>query len=71
MMEKVEELGNMDLVPISFDWADDGTCVHADPRTLLVAPSDLASDEVDKFVATLVRWNGKSMYQPSRHGAWR
>ncbi|KAF3407463.1 hypothetical protein DPV78_001206 [Talaromyces pinophilus] len=71
MMEKVQEFGHMDLVPISFDWADDGTCVHADPRTLLVGPSDLAPDEVDEYVATLIRWNGKSMYQPSRHAAWR
>lgn len=71
MMDKVEEFGNTDLVPIAFDFADDDTCVSSDPHTLLVGPSDLASDEVDKFVATLVRWNGKSMYQPSRHAAWR
>lgn len=71
MMDIVQEFGNMDLVPIAFDFAADDTCVSTDPRTLLVGPSDLPADEVDEFLATLVRWNGKCMYLPSRHAAWR
>ncbi|EEA24321.1 hypothetical protein TMatcc_007408 [Talaromyces marneffei ATCC 18224] len=71
MMDKVREFGHMDLVPMAFDFSDDDTCVSTDPRILLVGSSDLAPDEVDKYLATLVRWNGKCMYLPSRHAAWR
>jgi pimeloyl-ACP methyl ester carboxylesterase len=71
MMDKVQEFGNMDLVPIAFDFASDDTCVSTDPRTLLVGANELPEDELDKFLATLVRWNGKSFYLPSRHAAWR
>ena len=71
MVDKVHEFGNMDLMPIAFGFAADDTCVSNDPRRLLVSPSDLTSDEVDKFLATFVRWNGKCMYLPSRHAVWR
>ncbi|PCG93876.1 Hypothetical protein PENO1_073440 [Penicillium occitanis (nom. inval.)] len=71
MMDKVREFGHMNLVPIAFDFAEDDTCLNNDPRNLLVGPSDLAEQEVDKYLATLVRWNGKAMYLPIRHAAWR
>ncbi|KAH8704191.1 hypothetical protein BGW36DRAFT_414457 [Talaromyces proteolyticus] len=71
MMDKVREFGHMDLVPIAFDFADDDTCLNNDPRSLLIGPSDLAAEEVDQYLATLVRWNGKFMYLPIRHAAWR
>lgn len=71
MMDKVREFGHMNLVPIAFDFAEDDTCLNNDPRNLLVGPSDLAEEEVDKYLATLVRWNGKAMYLPIRHAAWR
>lgn len=70
-MDKVKEFGHMDLVPIAFTWADDGTCLSSDPKTLLVGTSTIAEDEVDQYLATLVRWNGKVMYQPNQHAAWR
>jgi pimeloyl-ACP methyl ester carboxylesterase len=71
MMDKVKEFGHMDLVPVAFNFAEDDTCLNNDPKTLLVGPSALAADEVDRYLATLVRWNGKAMYQPIRHAAWR
>lgn len=71
MMDKVRESGHMDLVPIAFGFSDDGTCVHNDPRSLLVGPGDVDANEVDQYLATLVRWNGKAMYLPTRYAAWR
>ncbi|ROW10958.1 hypothetical protein VMCG_00853 [Cytospora schulzeri] len=69
MMDTVKENGNMDLVPLAFDFADDDTCVHRNPKALLVGPGDEA--EVEAYVNTMIRWNGKCMYQPSEHAAWR
>jgi pimeloyl-ACP methyl ester carboxylesterase len=71
MMDKVKEFGHMDLVPIAFNFAEDDTCLNNDPKTLLVGPSAVADDEVDRYLATLVRWNGKGMYLPIKHAAWR
>ncbi len=79
MMDKVEEFGHKDLVPLAFDFADDGSCVHREPRTLLVGPVSPVSPggpatseaEVDAFLGTLVRWNGRGMYLPVRRAAWR
>jgi hypothetical protein len=71
MMDKVKEFGHMDLVPVAFNFAEDDTCVHNDPKTLLIGTSSVADDEVDEYLATLVRWNGKGMYPPLKHAAWR
>jgi len=70
MMDKVKEFGHMDLVPIAFDFAEDMTCLNNDPRTLLVGPG-VDDTEMDKYLATLVRWNGNGMYLPIKHAAWR
>jgi hypothetical protein len=45
--------------------------LNNDPKQLLVGPSALAEEEVDKYLATLVRWNGKAMYMPIKNAAWR
>jgi pimeloyl-ACP methyl ester carboxylesterase len=71
MMDKVKEFGHMDLVPLAFNFAEDDTCLNNDPKTLLVGPSALSAYEVDRYLALLVRWNGKGMYQPIKHAAWR
>ncbi|KAI1819534.1 alpha/beta-hydrolase [Xylaria intraflava] len=70
MMDKVKEFGNMDLVPFVFDFADDDSCLMRDPKGVLVGPG-LSESELDEYVGTLVRWNGKCMYQPLEHAAWR
>jgi pimeloyl-ACP methyl ester carboxylesterase len=61
----------MDLVPVAFDFAEDGTCLNNDPRTLMVGHSEVPDDEVQDYLATLVRWNGKAMYEPIHNSAWR
>ncbi|TRX91641.1 hypothetical protein FHL15_007423 [Xylaria flabelliformis] len=70
MMDKVKEFGNMDLVPLVFDFADDDSCLFRDPKGLMVGHGAEKS-EVDAYVNTFVRWNGKSMYQATEHAAWR
>jgi hypothetical protein len=62
MMDKVKEFGHMDPVPVASNFAKDDTCLNNDPTTLLVGPSAVAVDDVDRYLATLVRWNGKAMY---------
>ncbi|KAI1125837.1 Alpha/beta hydrolase fold-1 [Nemania abortiva] len=70
MMDKVKEFNNMDLVPIVFDFADDDTCLFRDPKGLMVGPG-LDEAEIDEYVGTFVRWNGKGMYQATKAAAWR
>ncbi|MCJ1296909.1 hypothetical protein MMC34_008477 [Xylographa carneopallida] len=71
MMDKVKEFGHMDLVPLAFNFAEDDTCLNNDPMTLLIGPSAVRDGEVDQYLVTLVRWNGKGMYLPIKHAAWR
>lgn len=68
-MDKVKEFGNMDLVPLAFDFAEDNSCLNRDPKTLMVGPGD--ETEVEAYLKTFVRWNGKCMYLPIEHAAWR
>lgn len=63
-MDKVKEFGHMDLVPLAFNFAEDDTCLNNDPKTLLVGPSAVADNEVNRYLATLVRWNGKECTYP-------
>ncbi|KAI5863660.1 alpha/beta-hydrolase [Durotheca rogersii] len=70
MMDKVKEFGHIDLVPVAFDFAEDGSCVSSDPKTLVVGPGRDEA-ETEAYLNTLVRWNGKCMYQPLEHCAWR
>lgn len=70
MMDKVKEFGQMDFVPIAFDFAEDGTCVSADPKTLIVGPGP-SEEEMEDYLKTFVRWHGKCMYHASEHAAWR
>lgn len=70
MVGKVKEFGHEHLLPLAFDFAPDDSCVDRDPKTLLIGPG--ADDvELEAYVASLVRWNGKSMYQAITHCAWR
>ncbi|KAI1809063.1 alpha/beta-hydrolase [Poronia punctata] len=71
MMEKVKEFGHMHLVPLAFDIAEeDFSCLSRDPKMLLVGPGP-DEEEMAKYLDTFTRWNGKCMYQPIRHAAWR
>jgi len=67
-------MGDHDLMPMAFDFADDGTVVPRDSKLILVgSPDGTESDEaeIDAFLATLVRWNGKCMYDSITNTAWR
>jgi len=71
MMSKVKEFDHEHLIPLAFDFAEDDTCVNRDPKTLMVGPG-ASDEEVEKYVSSLERWNGKSMYQDIAHSAaWR
>ncbi|KAH7390821.1 Alpha/beta hydrolase fold-1 [Phaeosphaeria sp. MPI-PUGE-AT-0046c] len=73
MIDGVKHFGHEELMPLAFDFADDKSCVSRDPKTLLVGETDLPEAEVDKYLASLVRWNGQCMYQPmsASRAAWR
>ena len=70
MVSKVQEFGHEHLLPLAFDFAEDDSCVNRDPKTLLVGPG-IDDAEAETYVSSLVRWNGKSMYQAVEHCAWR
>lgn len=72
MVAKVAEFGHEELLPLAFDFADDGTVVSRDPRKLLIsAESGIGDDEVDAYIDILGRWNGRCMYQEIAKCAWR
>lgn len=71
MIGKVKEFGHEDLMPLAFDFAEDMSCVSRDPKLLLVGQG-VDENEIESYVSTLVRWNGKGMYQESTNkAAWR
>lgn len=72
MVGKVKEFGHEHLLPLAFEFAEDDSCTCRDPKSLLIGSSSIDdAEEVDQYLATLVRWNGKSMYQPITKCAWR
>jgi len=70
MMTKVKEFGHEHLMPIAFDFAEDDTCVCRDPKTTLVGPG-VDESELETYLSSLVRWNGKCLSQEISHCAWR
>ena len=70
MMDKVKEFSHMDLIPLAFDIAEDGTCVNRDPKTLMIGPG-IDDDEADACVLAMGRWNGGAMYERITNCAWR
>ncbi|KAJ5116636.1 hypothetical protein N7456_000984 [Penicillium angulare] len=52
------------------DFADDGTCVHRQPKDILIGPG-LPEEELERCVASLGRWHGKVLSQPLKQCAWR
>ncbi|KAF2244383.1 alpha/beta-hydrolase [Trematosphaeria pertusa] len=72
MVGKVKEFGHEHLLPLAFDFADDNTVLHRDPKTLLVGEAPGLDDgEIEAYVNSHVRWNGTCMYQEVSHCAWR
>lgn len=73
MMDMVTKMGNADLIPLAFDFHEDGTAVSRDAKMLLVGPPGpgVSEEDVDREVARFERWNGSAMYQPLQSAAWR
>lgn len=70
MLDYVRDFEHMDLMPLVFDYADDGSVVVRDPKTTLLGPvTDEA--ETETYLKSLVRWNGKCMDQPLTACAWK
>lgn len=71
MIDKVEEFGHGDLMPLAFDFADDKTVVSRDPKLLLVGATTLPEAEVNAYINSFVRWNGQCMYDKISKVAWK
>lgn len=71
MIGVVKEFNHMHLMPIAFDFAEDDSCVCFDPKSCLIGSGEGASGaEIETYLASLVRWNGKCMYQEITNCAW-
>ena len=70
MVSKVKEFGHEHLLPLAFDFAEDESCLNRDPKTLLIGPG-VGDIELDTYASSLVRWNGRSIYQGVTRCAWR
>ncbi|KAK8053620.1 alpha/beta-hydrolase [Apiospora saccharicola] len=57
----------------AFDFDEkDNSVICRDPKTSLIGDGDGAgTDEVEAYLASLVRWNGTCMYQAISQCAWR
>jgi pimeloyl-ACP methyl ester carboxylesterase len=71
MVDKVKEFDHMHLMPVAFDFAEDGSVVCRAPKVTMVTGEGVPEEEIDAYVDSLVRWNGKCMYQPISQCAWR
>lgn len=70
MISLVQEMGHEHLMPLAFDFAEDQSCVCRDPKMTLIGEG-VDDAEVETYLSTLVRWNGKCMYQEISQCAWR
>lgn len=69
------EFGDVDLMPATIAFDEDQSCVPNYPKEGFVGEGyldGLGPGELEGFLATVGRWNGRSMYQPVRNtAAWR
>jgi pimeloyl-ACP methyl ester carboxylesterase len=70
MVDKVREFGHEELLPLAFDFADDKSVISRDPAILLVGPGTNEKD-IDEYVNSFKRWNGKCMYDAIQYCSWR
>ncbi|KAI1211578.1 Alpha/beta hydrolase fold-1 [Annulohypoxylon truncatum] len=75
MTDKVAGFGQLGLMPISFDFDEDQTCVPNYRKRGLIGENfanELDPEELEAYLATILRWNGKCMYLPVQNTpAWR
>ena len=70
MIGKVREFEHEHLMPLAFDFAEDDSCLCRDPKTTMVGTA-CDDAEANEYLSTLVRWNGKCMYQEITRSARR
>ncbi|KAH6665119.1 Alpha/beta hydrolase fold-1 [Halenospora varia] len=70
MVDKINEFGHGDLIPVHFIWADDMTVTAPDLKTTMIGAS-VSDAEAEAYLSTLVGWNGNDWYQGLEHCAWR
>lgn len=74
MMDKVAEFGHMDRVPIAFGFDEDQSCVPNYPKEGLIGEvyaNELDAKELEAYLGSLLRWNGRCMYVPIQNTpAW-
>ncbi|KAH9890807.1 alpha/beta-hydrolase [Xylariomycetidae sp. FL2044] len=75
MVDKVEEFGHLDRMPVAFGFAEDRSCVPNYPRAGLVGEpyaDEVDAEELQAYIGSLVRSNGACMYQGIQNTpAWR
>ncbi|KAL1851396.1 hypothetical protein Daus18300_012578 [Diaporthe australafricana] len=75
MMDKVAEFGHMDRIPVAFGFDEDQSCVANYPKEGLIGEAyanELDGKELEEYMGSLVRWNGKCMYLPIQNTpVWR
>ncbi|KAF7534584.1 hypothetical protein G7054_g6142 [Neopestalotiopsis clavispora] len=70
MIDKVKEFGDLDVLPVAFDFAEDGSCLGREMDKFVVGPGRGAA-ETEAYIKLLTRWNSRCFYQPIEHAAWR
>ncbi|KAK5996303.1 putative hydrolase R7-like protein [Cladobotryum mycophilum] len=72
MIDKVNEMRDEGLMPVTFDFAADLMVFLRYPKEQLVGSGGEVSDnEASDFMATLKLWNGRCIYDATSHAAWR
>ncbi|KAK2613236.1 hypothetical protein N8I77_000160 [Diaporthe amygdali] len=73
ILDKLKEFGRLeDEVPLIFDVAEDQTMALLDPIAFLgLREPGTKESEIEAYVQTLRRWNGKAMMQPLERAAWK
>ncbi|KAI3325133.1 hypothetical protein HD806DRAFT_553254 [Xylariaceae sp. AK1471] len=62
VIDKVTEMGHLDLIPITYDIAADGATVERSPRERLLGAWH-NDPEAEVYVATFKIWNGNAMWE--------
>lgn len=61
MFNKVDEIGQADLMSIAFHFEEDKTVLNSDPKTFLVSP-EVDDVEANAYVSEQKCWSGHCMY---------
>lgn len=70
MIDVVESHGHGELIPAAFLFDGDQSVVSANPKKLIVGEEGSDPAELEAYVGTFVRWNGKCMYLGIDKCAW-